>query len=142
MSDKGWESVHLSEIGPVPGAPEDLEPWRPVRHTLGVLAFGVNAWVGESKGDRILEEHDELNEDAADNHEELYLVLEGHATFTVDGEMIDAPRGTFVFVRDPALVRTAFAEGDGTTVLAIGATPGYPFRVSPWEKRHTQGSSV
>jgi hypothetical protein len=142
MSDKGWESLHLSAIGPVEGAPEDLEPWRPVRHALGVLAFGVNAWVGESKGDRILEEHDELNEDAADNHEELYLVLEGHATFTVDGEQIDAPRGTFVFVRDPALVRTAFAEEDGTTVLAIGATPGYPFRVSPWEKRHTQGSSV
>jgi hypothetical protein len=34
-------------------------------------------------------------------------------------------------------VRTAFGEEAGTTILSIGAAPGAPFQMSPWEKRYT-----
>ena len=34
-------------------------------------------------------------------HQEAYVVIAGHATFSLDGEEIDAPQGTVVFIRDP-----------------------------------------
>ena len=58
-----------------------------MRHHLGITAFGTNAYVGRSAGDLVIEDHDE------DEHEELYVVLSGAATFTVDGETFDAPAG-------------------------------------------------
>ena len=61
--------------------------------------------------------------------------MSGHAVFTVDGEEIDAPAGTLVFVRDPALLRSARALADGTSVIAIGAPPGVPYAVSRWEQQ-------
>lgn len=54
--------------------------------------------------------------------------------FTVDGETIDAPAGTLVFVRDPALIRSARATADGTAILAVGARPGAPFEICRWER--------
>lgn len=142
MGHQGWKTAHLSEIEPILEPEAGLEEWLPVRHRLGVSAFGVNAWVAREAGDRVIEEHDEVNSSGAADHEELYLVLEGHAAFTVDGEEIDAPRGTLVFVRDPALVRTAVGREPGTTVLAVGAAPGEVFEVSPWERRHTERSGT
>jgi tetratricopeptide (TPR) repeat protein len=68
----------------------------------------------------------------AGRHEELYVVASGRARFTVDGDELDAPRGTFVFV-EPESKRGAIAEEDGTTVLVFGGTPGEAFKVSPWE---------
>ena len=76
------------------------------------MSFGVNTWTGKSAGDRIINEHDE-----ADEHEELYLVQQGRATFELDGERVDAPAGTMVFAR-PGVKRTAFAEEPGTTIVA------------------------
>jgi hypothetical protein len=142
MSEDGWRTLRLSEVEPYAGPAEGLEGWLPLRHTLGIEAFGVNAWVGRNEGDEVIEEHDEINEDPARNHEELYLVIEGHATFTVDGREVDAPRGTLVFVKDPAIVRHAVARSSGTTVLAIGATPGTAFTPSPWEQRRIETRSV
>ena len=46
-----------------------------------------------------VEQHDETGSGAG-GHEELYLVLSGHATFMVDGDEIDAPAGTLIFVPD------------------------------------------
>src|SRR5204863_3117391 len=63
----------------------------------------------------------------------LYVVVTGHATFTVDGEEIDAPVGTCVFLDDPKERRGARAVEDGTTVLAIGGERGAAFKISPWE---------
>jgi hypothetical protein len=93
-------------------------PWQPVRHHLGITAFGVNAWTGRAAGDRIINEHDEADED-----EELYVVLRGTAVFELDGDRVDAPAGTLVFAR-PGVRRTAFAEEPETTILALGSTPG------------------
>ena len=102
-------------------------PWRPVRHHFGITAFGVNAWTGHAAGDRIINEHDESEED-----EELYLVLRGHAVFELDGERRDAPAGTLVFVR-PGVKRTAFAEEPDTSILVIGGRAGKAYEPSGWE---------
>jgi mannose-6-phosphate isomerase-like protein (cupin superfamily) len=100
---------------------------RPVRHHLGITAFGTVAWTAANEGDRLMPEH---KEDVG--NEELYVVLRGHARFEIDGDTVDAPQGMLVFVR-PESNRTAFAEEAGTTVLAIGSKAGQPYEVSGWE---------
>src|SRR5207344_1110512 len=47
-------------------------PFRPVRHHLGIEAFGVNTWTAHKTGDRIVNEHDEAG--SGDSQEELYFV--------------------------------------------------------------------
>jgi quercetin dioxygenase-like cupin family protein len=102
--------------------------WKPIRRTLGVTAFGINAYTAAAAGDEVVEEHTE--EDLG--HEEIYAVISGHARFTVDGEEVDAPTGTLVYLDDPKQQRHAIAKEPGTTVLAIGGVPG-KHDVSPWE---------
>ena len=102
--------------------------WKPVRKTLGVTAFGINAYTAANAGDEVVEDHDELSL----GHEEIYVIISGHATFTVDGEIVDAPAGTLVYLDDPAQQRSAVAKEPNTTVLAIGGVPG-KHEVSPWE---------
>ena len=109
-----------------------------MRHQLGVSAFGVNAFVGATAGDVVVEEHDE----AHSGHEELYFVASGRAAFEVAGDALDAPAGTFVFVSDPSLTRAASAREPETTVLAVGGTPGRAFEVSEWEGRRLSGPSA
>jgi tetratricopeptide (TPR) repeat protein len=105
-------------------------PWRPVRHHFGITSFGINAWTARNAGDRIINEHDE--DEGEDSQEELYLVQRGRATFELDGEQLDAPAGTLVYVR-PQVTRTAFAQEPGTTILAVGATPGKAYEPFGWE---------
>lgn len=102
--------------------------WKPVRKTLGVTAFGINAYRAESAGDEVVEEHTEEQL----GHEEIYVVVSGHATFTVDGEEVDAPAGTLVYLDDVAQKRHAVAKEAGTTVLAVGGVPG-THEASAWE---------
>jgi hypothetical protein len=100
--------------------------WQPVRRPLGITAFGINAYTAGKAGDEVVEDHTELAD------EEAYIVIRGHAVFTVDGEEIDAPWGTVVFLDDVNEQRAAIAKEAGTTVLAIGGRPGaHP--VSSWE---------
>ena len=82
-----------------------------------------------------MEPHHERDDEAnlTDGHEELFAVASGHALFTVDGNEIDAPAGTLVFVRDPAVIRSARATVDGTALLAVGGRAG-PFAISRWER--------
>ena len=102
--------------------------WHPIRRRFGIRAFGVNAYTSEDAGRQIVEEHDESS-----GHEELYVVLRGHATFTLDGEEVDAPAGTFVFISDPKVRRGATARDKETVVLVVGGVPGKAFSPSPWE---------
>jgi hypothetical protein len=105
--------------------------WKPIRRTLGIRAFGMNAYVADA-GDDVVEEHDETGAGAG-GHQEVYVVLRGHARFTIDGEELDAPAGTLVFLPDPAARRSAQAVADGTMVMAVGGDPAAPYAVSPWE---------
>ncbi|HEX2044674.1 MAG TPA: hypothetical protein VHF23_03475 [Gaiellaceae bacterium] len=131
MSAKAFASAHISEIEPVPAGAGGYST-TPVRLRFGIESFGVNAYTAAQAGDEVIEEHDELGPGAG-RHEELYFVTAGHARFTVDGDDVDAPAGTFVFVPDPAAKRHASAETAETTVLVVGGTVGRAFRPSPWE---------
>jgi hypothetical protein len=121
--------AHVDDIAPVAGV--DGLAIVPVRIRFGIESFGVNAY-SAAAGGRVIEEHDETTAGAG-RHEELYFVAEGHARFTLDGEELDAPTGTFVFVSDPKVRRGAVAAGERTTVLVVGGVPGRPFQGSPWE---------
>jgi tetratricopeptide (TPR) repeat protein len=121
----GFESARLEEIERDATRPE----WIPIRRRFGIEAFGVNAWSAAGPEDELIPEHEE----SSIGHEELYVVVDGHATFTLGGEEIEAPAGTIVFVRDPAVQRGARAKDGGATILTVGAKPGEAFRVSPWE---------
>jgi len=124
------KTVRIQDIAPIVVMNGELK-WRPVRRTLGIEAFGINAYTADA-GQLVVEEHDETGAGAG-HHEELYVVVTGRATFTVDGDSFDAPIGTLVFLDDPKERRGAHAVEDGTTVLAVGGERGRPFRVSPWE---------
>jgi hypothetical protein len=95
----------------------------PVREHFGIHAFGVNAYTPGEDG-TLINDHDE----AGSGQEELYVVLEGNATFEVDGETFEAPAGTFVSVPPESRRK---ATGDGT-VLALGAKPGEAYQAIDW----------
>jgi len=119
--------MRTARIGEIEGLPVlGTLVWKPVRKTLGITAFGINAYTAANAGDEVVEDHTERT------HEEAYVVVAGHATFTVDGEEVDAPWGTIVFLDDPKQRRHAVAKEPGTTVLAIGGEPGV-HAVSSWE---------
>ena len=134
----GWQSVQLDEVEPI-AVVDGVLLWRPLRRTLDVGAFGINAYVAPNAGDLVVEEHTE----EALRHEEVYVVLQGRATFTLGGETLDAPTGTVVFVRDPEVKREARAREAGTTVLAVGGPRDGVYEPSAWEdwfaaERHRQ----
>jgi tetratricopeptide (TPR) repeat protein len=130
VSEK-FQVATLSEIE-IPSSDPAIR-WAPIRRDLDVGSFGINAWTAAEAGTNVISEHDEVGP-RAQRHEELYFVAKGRATFTVDGETIDAPAGTVVLVRDPAAKRGAVAEEDGTTVLTVGGRPGEAFTPSSWER--------
>jgi tetratricopeptide (TPR) repeat protein len=119
-----FQVVRLDEIEPSTAR----EGWVPIRRRLGISAFGINAW-SAAEGGEVIPDHDEV----PTGHEELYYVLEGTATFTLDGQTAEATAGTLVLVSDPATKRSAVAGAGGATVLTVGGKPGEAFRVSAWE---------
>lgn len=130
MSDR-YRVLRLDEVE---GYAEEGRPrWHMIRSMLGIESFGINAWRSTAAGQAIIGEHDEVGPGAG-GHEELYLVLAGRATFTVDGDAVPAPAGSIVFVKDPRVRRSAVAEEAATEILVIGGRPGAPFTVSPWER--------
>jgi tetratricopeptide (TPR) repeat protein len=99
---------------------------------LGATGFGVAVWIAAAAGDPLIERHDETTSGAGDPHEELYLVLEGRATFTVGEEVHDAPAGTCLLV-EVGTMRSAVAAEPDTSVLVIGGKPGAALPVAPFE---------
>jgi quercetin dioxygenase-like cupin family protein len=127
MSERyGVATLDELATAPIPGQAR----WHTIRRTFGVSSFGVNAWTATEDGGQIIGEHEEASGQA---HEELYVVVSGRATFTLDGEEVDAPAGTLVHVADPAVKRGATGE-EGTTILVVGAKPGEAFTPSTWER--------
>jgi hypothetical protein len=122
--------VHIDDVKP--GRPEGVD-WLPLRAELGVSAFGVSAYRANA-GEPVVPRHSEAGVvgGGAGVHEELYVVLSGRATFTVDDETFAAPSGTCVLAV-PGERREARAEEPGTTVLVVGAPAGKAYRIAPWE---------
>jgi hypothetical protein len=122
MSDtQRWEVARLDDI-------ERRGRDIPVREHLGIRAFGINAYTPAEDG-TLIGEHDE----AGSGQEELYIVLDGNATFEIDGDTVDAPAGTFVLVRPESRRK---ATGDGT-VLAVGAAPNEAYQAFDWGEAWT-----
>jgi hypothetical protein len=119
--------LHIDELETIPVGDHGLK-WRPIRSRFGIRAFGTNAYTADV-GDEIVEEHTE----GTYQHEEMYVVVRGRATFTLDGEKVDAPAGTIVHLPEPGVRRSAVAKEPGTTILAVGAKPGEPYQPSAWE---------
>lgn len=119
--------VHIDDLESIPVGDHGLQ-WRPLRMQFGIRAFGTNAYTADV-GDEVVENHTE----GTYKHEEMYVVVRGHATFTLDGEEVDAPAGTIVHLPDPSVRRTAVAREPGTAILAVGAKPGEPYEPSAWE---------
>jgi mannose-6-phosphate isomerase-like protein (cupin superfamily) len=127
VSERPYGVAHIDELDSYPIQGQQGLTWRPVRRRFDIRSFGVNAYTAAEPGQRVVEEHREQ-----DGHEELYVVLAGRATFTVEGEEHDAPAGTLVHC-PPGTLRSAFAAEPQTTVLGIGAKPGVVFEPSGWE---------
>jgi uncharacterized protein YjlB len=117
--------ARLEEIDPLQDAGYR---YRPVRHHFGIQGFGVTAWVGAAAGDPIINEYDEDSQAA----EELFIVVNGRATFTLEGETMDVTSGTLVFTA-AGTQRTAVATEPATTILVIDGTPGQAYDASGWE---------
>jgi quercetin dioxygenase-like cupin family protein len=137
MSEAGYQVTHIDQIPEPAGEKERGEAdWHAVRIHFGIQSFGINAYTATQEGE-IVGEHDEVDT----LHEELYYVAKGSATFTVDGQAADAPEGTFVYLPDPASIRSAVAHEVGTTILCFGGTPGETFAVSSWEQKYDPASA-
>jgi tetratricopeptide (TPR) repeat protein len=107
--------------------------YRPIRRRLGVRAFGINAYTAVKAGEQVVERHSEGAGGGSGRQEELYMVLAGHAEFTVAGETVDAPAGTLVFIPEVTAERSAVATEDETTVLVVGGPADAPIPTSPFE---------
>jgi mannose-6-phosphate isomerase-like protein (cupin superfamily) len=117
MNDKpNWKVAHIDDI-------ERRGRDIPVREQLGIHAFGINAFTPSDDG-TLVHEHDE----AGSGQQELYILLDGKATFEVDGEAVEAQPGTLVYVGPEARRKVT---GDGT-ILVVGATPGEAYEGIDW----------
>ena len=128
----GWMAVGLDAVEAVPWRGTELV-WRPVRQALGTRIVGMGGYTAERVGQVVVEGHTE-SEDGM-GHEEIYVVLRGRATFTLDGAELDAPAGTFVAVIDPGVHRRAVAAEPDTAVLALGGPPVFTPSDSEWIER-------
>lgn len=124
----GFAAAHLEEV-------ESVEVWdgvvrRAVRDHFELDAFGANVYVAPRPGVELIEPHDHRS-GGGGPQQELYVVLSGHAEFTIDGARVDAPAGTFVRV-EAECARAATAREAGTAVLAIGAPKGAAYAPPSW----------
>src|SRR5215208_4082416 len=116
MNDNAkWRVARLEEL-------ERRGRFIPVREHLGIHSFGINA-VTLGEDGTLINEHDE----SGSGQEEVYVVLDGTATFHIDGETFDVPAGIFVSVPPESRRK---ATGDAT-VLALGGTPGTLYQALP-----------
>jgi hypothetical protein len=132
LSPSGWRALSLDDVEAVPWRGTSLE-WRPVRAALGTRIVGMGAYTAAAVGQEVVEGHAESSDGRG--HEEVYVVLRGRATFTLDGASLDAPAGTFVVVTDPAVHRRAVAAEPDTAVLALGGPPTFDPSPSEWIER-------
>lgn len=133
-TEKGYVAARLDELEPAPliapGATDDGRQRFDVRRRFDITSFGTNAYRAPSGVD-VIREHDETLLGEA-GQEELYIVLNGAATFEIDGEAVEASAGSLVLVR-PTAKRKATAKDDGTTILVVGGTPGKAYDPTPEE---------
>src|SRR4051794_12507669 len=85
---------------------------------LGVRSFGLQIF-DFPPGFPNYPEHEHADE----GMEEVYVVLEGSAEFTIDGEHVAVARDRVLWVA-PESRRKLVPGPDGVRILALGAVPG------------------
>jgi uncharacterized cupin superfamily protein len=125
VMNRRWKVAKIQDIPPIKDSWS--EGWHSVRHHLGISAFGINA-ATKSKGESLTPVHDELE----DGQEEVFVVLEGAAEFTLDGKKLLLQKGMILSV-DPEVKRGAVALKSPTTLLIIGAPVGKAYSPPAWE---------
>jgi hypothetical protein len=55
-----FRTVRIDELEPIPAVDGTLL-WHPLRHTLGVAGFGVNAYTAPTAGHDVVEQHTEAS---------------------------------------------------------------------------------
>ena len=132
MSDEArgatYAVAHIDDMPFEEGSSPGTE-WKPVRRIFSIGSFGTALARATKAGDMLTHDHDEIEA----RHEELFLIVSGHATYRVDGEEIDAPAGTFLYVPDPGTVRGAVALEAGTVMFVVGGERGAAFTPSDWD---------
>ena len=123
-----WKVAHIDDI-PVEEGESPGTEWKPVRRFFEIGSFGTNLARAANAGDILTHDHDEVEA----NHEELFLIASGHATYRVGDQEIDAPAGTFLYCPDPATVRGVVAKEPGTVMFVVGAEVGKAFVPSEWD---------
>jgi hypothetical protein len=127
----GWRAVHIDELEAIPWPGAEVI-WRPLRHAVETTIVGMAAFTAARVDDDVVEPHRETEDGTG--HEEVYVVLRGRATFTLEGETLDAPAGTVVRV-NPDVHRHAVAAEPDTAVLALGNHPSFKPTSSEWIER-------
>jgi len=95
--------------------------FRPARQALGVSSWGMNV-IELDPHCTGYPEHDHESEE----HEEVYLVLDGSIVLQTDGQERVLSKGDFVRV-PPEVKRKFVTREHGATLLAMGGTPGKPY---------------
>jgi uncharacterized cupin superfamily protein len=108
--------IHIDEIEGGGGG-----VFKPVGRTLGATAFGVN-FEQFPQGHEGYPDHDH----AKDGQEEVYYVISGQATLTIDGTEHNMRAGSIAYVPS-GHSRRFTTPADDVRLLAIGGTPGAPF---------------
>jgi mannose-6-phosphate isomerase-like protein (cupin superfamily) len=115
---------NINDVAPYSGAHAIAGVrFRPVRAALGITAWGMSV-IELDAHCTAYPEHDH----AKDGQEEVYLVLDGAATFVAGGEERAVSRGDLVHV--PPDVKRKFITTDSpVSLLALGNTPGKAYVV-------------
>ena len=98
------------------------------RAELGVSAFGMAVEDFPPNFDGY-PEHDH----AHDSQEEVYIVLSGSATVTLDGQTFDLDQATMVRV-GPSVKRKFNVGPEGLRLLALGGVPGEVYSAAEWSE--------
>jgi hypothetical protein len=128
-----WTVSPITDLPVVSDGEPDDPVWYPLQHALGIDTFGANVFVADRADQVLVEEHDERKS----GQQELYLVLDGSASFELDAEETRVARGDALAVTDPSVRRRARALTAGTTLLVVGSANG-PFE-SSWNAAHFAG---
>jgi hypothetical protein len=124
MSD-GYQVLDLNAIEPIPFHSRDGQKLLTIQRLLDYRVAGINGWIGDP-GEPLVPQHAEDSD-----NEELYVVVQGHATFTIDGREVDAPAGTLLHLQ-PGEERVAVSKAPATIIVAVGATAGQAFEPQGW----------
>jgi hypothetical protein len=131
MDERGWTTVGIDDVEAVPWRGTELV-WRPVRAALGTRVVGLSAYTADAAGQEIVEDH--VEDADGRGHEEVYLVVRGSARFVLDGDVLDAPAGTFVRIASHVR-RSAVAVDVPAAVVVVGGDPDYEPAASEWIER-------